>query len=52
MKKKIRGHAFRLTGLILGIIAAVIATTSIIFSAVGMHQAHLCKNCRRGADYQ
>lgn len=49
---KVRGGAFRLTGLILGIIAATIAVTSIIFSAIGMHQSHLCKKCNKGANYQ
>ena len=52
MKNKIRGGAFRLTGLILGIIGAVVAVTSIIFSAVGLHQAHLCKHCEKGAAYK
>ncbi|MDD4849407.1 MAG: hypothetical protein PHO10_01760 [Gemmiger sp.] len=52
IQNKIRGRAFRLVGLILGIIAVTVGTTSIIFSAVGMHQARLCKSCRKGADYQ
>lgn len=49
---KVRGGAFRLTGLILGIIAATVAVTSIIFSAIGLHQAHLCKKCNKGGKYQ
>lgn len=48
MKSKIRGGAFRLTGLILGIIATVVGVTSIIFASIGLHQAHLCKNCSKG----
>lgn len=52
MKNKIRGGAFRLTGLILGIIGATVSITSIVFSAVGLHQARLCKKCSKGAKFQ
>ncbi len=52
MKHKIRGGAFRLVGLILGIVATSIGTTAIIFSALGMHQAHLCKHCSKGAAFK
>ncbi len=31
-----RGGAFRITGLVLGIIGAVISVTGIVFSAVGL----------------
>ncbi len=31
-----RGSAFRIVGLILGIVGAVVSVTSIVFSAVGM----------------
>ena len=52
MKNKVPGHGFRLVGLILGIVGAVVATTSLVFSAIGLHQAHLCKSCRKGTQYQ
>lgn len=52
MKTKVRGGAFRLVGLILGIIGTTVGTTAIIFSAIGMHQSHLCKNCERGAAFK
>ena len=46
MKQKVRGHAFRLVGLILGII------TSIVFAALGLHQARLCKHCDKGENFR
>ena len=52
MKNKIRGGGFRLTGLILGIVATICGVTAVVFSAIGLHQAHLCKRCKRGAEYQ
>ncbi len=52
MKNKVRGGAFRLVGLILGIIATTIGTTSIVFSAIGMHQSHLCKKCNKGEAFK
>ena len=52
MKHKVRGGAFRLVGLILGIIGAAVSITSIVFSAIGMHQAHLCKKCDKGAKFR
>ena len=52
MQNKVRGGAFRLTGLILGIIGTVVGVTGVIFSAIGMHQAHLCKKCNKGATFQ
>lgn len=51
MKNKVRGKAFRLVGLILGIISTTVGVTAIIFSALGLHQAHLCKTCKRGAEF-
>ena len=48
MKQKVRGHAFRLVGLILGIIGATVSITSIVFAALGLHQARLCKHCEKG----
>ena len=47
MKQKVRGHAFRLVGLILGIIGATVSITSIVFAALGLHQARLCKHCEK-----
>lgn len=52
MKSKIRGRAFRLVGLILGIIAAVVSVTSIVFSAIGMRQAYLCRSCKKGVEFR
>ncbi len=52
MKNNVRGGGFRLTGLVLGIIATVCGVTSIIFAAIGLHQAHLCKHCKKGAEYR
>ena len=52
MTNKIPGGGFRLTGLILGIIATVVGVTSIIFASIGLHQSHLCKTCSKGAAFQ
>ena len=52
MRTKVRGHAFRLVGLILGIIGATVSITAIVFSAVGLHQSHLCKKCEKGAAFK
>ena len=52
MSNKIPGGAFRLTGLILGIVGVAVAATGIVFSAIGMHQARLCKHCTKGAAFQ
>ena len=43
-----KGFAFRLTGLILGIIGAAGSVTAIVFSAIGMSKARQCKNCKLG----
>ena len=47
MTNKIRGGAFRLTGLILGIVGATVSLTAIVFSTIGLHQAHLCKTVKK-----
>lgn len=52
MKTKVRGHAFRLVGLILGIIGATVSITGIVFSALGLHQARLCKHCNKGENFR
>ena len=52
MKQKVRGHAFRLVGLILGIIGATVSITSIVFAALGLHQARLCKHCEKGENFR
>jgi hypothetical protein len=39
MLHRVRGFAFRLTGLILGIIGAVVSITSIVFSTIGLVKA-------------
>ena len=49
---KVRGFGFRLTGLILGIIATTVGVAAIIFSAVGLHRARLCKHCKTKELYQ
>ena len=49
---KIRGGAFRLTGLILGIVGATVSLTAIVFSTIGLHQAHLCKTCKKGEEFK
>ena len=41
MKKKIRGHGFRLVGLILGIVGATVSITAIVFSALEIGRAHV-----------
>ena len=51
-KQKVRGHAFRLVGLILGIIGATVSITSIVFAALGLHQARLCKRCEKGENFR
>ena len=52
MTNKIRGGAFRLTGLILGIVGATVSLTAIVFSTIGLHQAHLCKTCKKGEEFR
>ena len=52
MKNKLGGGAVRLTGLILGSIGATVSITSIVFSAIGLHQSHLCKTCKKGAEFK
>ena len=47
MKQKVRGHAFRLVGLILGIIGATVS-----IAALGLHQARLCKHCEKGENFR
>ena len=50
--KKEASHAFRLVGLILGIIGATVSITSIVFAALGLHQARLCKHCDKGENFR
>ena len=52
MKNKDRGGGLRVTGLILGIIAVTCGALAVIFSGVGLHQARLCKRCKKGAEFQ
>ena len=52
MTNKIRGGAFRLTGLILGIVGATVSLTAIVFSTIGLDQAHLCKTCKKGEEFK
>lgn len=37
--RHVKGFAFRLTGLILGIIGVTVSATAIVFSAIGFAQA-------------
>ena len=43
-----KGFAFRLVGLILGIIGAAMGVVAIVFSAIGMSKARQCKSCKLG----
>ena len=52
MTNKIRGGAYRLTGLILGIVGATVSQAAIVFSTLGLHQAHLCKTCKKGEEFK
>lgn len=45
-----RGFAFRLTGLILGIVGTVVSVTAIVFSAIGFHRSRRCKTCMMGGN--
>lgn len=45
MKRGLRGFAFLVSGLVLGIIGAVLSITAIVMSAVGMGKVrHATKN--------
>ena len=46
MAHKATGFAFRVTGLILGIIGASISVVAIVFSAIGLHRSRRCKHCK------
>lgn len=50
--KKVKGFAFRLVGLILGIVGAVVSVTAIVFSTVGLLQARRCKHCRMEDEFR
>lgn len=52
MKTKVRGRGFRVVGLILGIVGTVAGVTAIVFSALGLHQARLCKHCTKGETFR
>jgi len=43
-----KGFAFRLTGLILGIVGAAVSVTAIVFSAIGFARSRQCKKCMVG----
>lgn len=43
-----KGSAFRLAGLVLGIVAATVAVVGIVLSAVGMSKARQCRQCKFG----
>ena len=52
--KKLRPQkeASPMVGLILGIIGATVSITSIVFAALGLHQARLCKHCEKGENFR
>lgn len=52
MKKSVRGRGFRVVGLVLGIVGTTISVTAIVFSALGLHQARLCKHCAKGENFR
>lgn len=52
MKKRMKGFAFRLVGLILGIVGTVVSVTAIVFSAVGLLQARRCKHCKMEDEFR
>ena len=35
-----------------GIIGATVSITSIVFAALGLHQARLCKHCEKGENFR
>ncbi len=43
MLRQVKGFAFRLTGLILGVIGLAVSVTAIVFSAIGLHKAAISK---------
>lgn len=46
MQKKNKGFAFRLVGLILGIVGISVSAVAVVFFAIGLYQARRCKKCR------
>ena len=52
MKRGLKGFAFLVSGLVLGIIGATVSITSIVFAALGLHQARLCKHCEKGENFR
>lgn len=41
----VKGFAFRLTGLILGIVGTAVSVTAIVFSSIGFVKSRQCKKC-------
>ena len=50
--RNIRGMAFRVAGLILGIVGVLVSVNAIVFSAIGMHRARQCKHCKMEGTFQ
>lgn len=48
----VRGTAFRVAGLILGIVGAIVSVNAIVFSAIGMHRARVCKHCKMEGTFE
>ncbi len=44
LSRQVKGFAFRLTGLILGVVGVAVVITAIVFSAIGLHKAAEYKN--------
>lgn len=50
--RRIEGMAFRVAGLVLGIVGAIVSTNAIIFSAIGMHKARQCRHCKMDGTFK
>ena len=46
MQKKNKGFAFRLVGLILGIVGISVSAVAVVISAIGLYQARRCKKSK------
>lgn len=46
MLQRVKGFAFLISGLVLGIIGAVVSITAIVLSAVGMAKSHRARKSR------
>lgn len=51
MMRKQKGFAFRLTGLILGIVGFAVSVTAIVFSAIGLYKAEAEKRSNKKVSF-